>query len=208
MLVGCAQQPSVEPEHSSAPAAPGELPALPATFVNTPGCPRCLAVTLTLRPDGSYLVRERVGQSEFYDFGRWRRIDAELVLVGGRDAARRYVLRGQELDSQAGTQGGDLKRAPQPEALRGPFRMIGIYDGYTFTECRTGLTWRLAETRAAEVLKQEYMERVEKPRVLRPEVVDDEGLAALVSLDAQFEGAPESLRVLRPATLLKVGACP
>ena len=194
MLVGCAQQPSVEPEGKSLPGKPGELPALPASFVSTPGCPRCLAVTLTLRPDGSYLVREQVGEAEFYDFGRWRRVDAELVLVGGRDAPRRYVLRGQELDSQAGTQGGDLNRAPRPEALRGPFRMVGVYDGSTFKECRTGIAWGFSGTRAAETLRHEF----EKQKVKQ----------ALVSLDAQFEGAPESLRVLRPATLLKGSACP
>lgn len=194
VLVGCAQQPSVESEGKSVPEKSGELPALPATFVSTPGCPGCLAVTLTLRPDGSYLVREQVGESEFYDFGRWRRVDAELVLVGGRDAPRRYVLRGQELDSQAGTQGGDLKRAPQPEALRGPFRMVGVYDGSTFKECRTGIAWGFSDTRAAETLRHEF----EKQKVKQ----------ALVSLDAQFEGAPESLRVQRPATLLKSSACP
>ena len=176
------------------PGKPGELPVLPATFVSTPGCPGCLAVTLTLRPDGTYLVRERVGESEFYDFGRWRRVDAELVLVGGRDAPRRYALRGQDLDSQPGTQGGDLKRAPRPEALRGPFRMVGFYDGSTFRECRTGIAWSFSGTRAAETLRHEF----QKQKVRQ----------ALVSLDAQFEGAPESLRMLRSATLLKGSACP
>ena len=175
------------------PEQPGELPPLPASFVNTPGCPGCLAVTLTLRPDGSYLVRERLGESEFYDFGRWHRADGGLELVGGRDAPRRYALRGQMLDSQGGTQGGDLKRASQPEALRGPFRMVGIYDGEQFKECLTGVAWTLAPTRAAEVLQQEYRKQ-QKP--------------ALVSLDAQFEGAPEQLRVLRPATLLDTQGCP
>jgi hypothetical protein len=192
LLAGCAQQPVVEPKPAE--ERPGELPALPATFVNTPGCPRCLAVTLTLRPDGSYLVRERLGESEFYDFGRWRRAGDALELVGGRDAPRRYALRGEALDSQPGTQGGDLKRAPKPEALRGPFRMEGLYDGESFRECRTGVAWRFAETRAAEALRQQYLKRAEKP--------------ALVALDAQFEGAPELLRVLRPATLLNARACP
>ena len=178
----------------AAPEKPGELPALPATFVNSPGCPGCLGVTVTLRPDGSYLVRELVGASEFYDFGRWRRVDGILELDGGRDAPRRYALRGQALDSQPGTQGGDLTRAPQVEALRGPFRMIGTYDGDAFLECRTGIAWRFAPTRAAETLKAELGKR-QTPR-------------ALVALDAQFEGSPEVLRVLRPATLLNGSACP
>ena len=193
LLAGCAQPPPV-PQAPAAPEKPAELPALPATFVNSPGCPGCLGVTVTLRPDGSYLVREQVGASEFYDFGRWRRVDGILELDGGRDAPRRYALRGQALDSQPGTQGGDLTRAPKVEALRGPFRMTGIYDGSVFKECRTGIAWGFAPTRAAETLKAELGKRQESQ--------------ALVALDAQFEGAPETLRVLRPATLLKGGACP
>jgi hypothetical protein len=172
----------------------GELPPLPATYVNTPGCPGCLGVTLTLRPDGSYLVRERVGTAEFYDFGRWRRAEGTLELAGGRDFPRRYVLRGKDLDSQGGTQGGDLKRAPQLEMLRGPFRLVGIYDGSTFKECRTGIAWSFTDTRAAKVLKDEFVNRKSEP--------------VLVAVDAQFEGVPEMLRVLRPATILSERSCP
>jgi hypothetical protein len=168
LLAGCAQ-PAPLPEAPAAPEKPAELPALPATFINSPGCPGCLGVTVTLRPDGSYLVREQVGASEFYDFGRWRRVDGILELDGGRDAPRRY-------------------------ALRGPFRMTGIYDGSAFKECRTGIAWGFAPTRAAETLKAELSKRQQTQ--------------ALVALDAQFEGTPETLRVLRPATLLKGSACP
>ena len=192
MLAGCAQPlPPPEPVPPEKPAPPL---ALPATYVNTPGCAGCLGVTLTLRPDGGYLVRERIGESEFYDFGRWRRAGDALELVGGRDAPRHYVLRGGDLDSQSGTQGGDLKRAPRVEALRGPFRMVGLYDGERFRECRTGIAWRLSQTRAAEALREDF----EKTRPGR----------ALAALDAQFEGSPETLRVLRPAALLKAQACP
>ena len=193
LLAGCAQPAPVQ-EKPAAPEKPGELPALPATFVNSPGCPGCLGVTVTLRPDGSYLVRELVGASEFYDFGRWRRAGGILELEGGRDAPRRYALRGEGLDSQPGTQGGDLTRAPKVETLRGPFRMIGLYDGSVFKECRTGIAWGFAATRAAETLRDEFGKR-QQPQ-------------ALVAVDAQFEGAPEVLRVLRPATLLKGSACP
>ena len=193
LLAGCAQ-PAPVPEKPAAPEKPGELPALPATFVNRPGCPGCLGVTVTLRPDGSYLVRELVSASEFYDFDRWRRVDGILELEGGRDAPRRYAPRGVGLDSQPGTQGGDLTRAPKVETLRGPFRMIGHYDGTAFKECRTGIAWGFMPTRAAETLKEAFGKRRQ--------------LQALVALDAQFEGAPEMLRVVRPVTLLKGSACP
>ena len=80
------------------------------------------------------------------------------------------------------------------ELLRGPFRMLGLYDGATFKECRTGLAWTLAQTRAAETLKGELRK--------------GQGSAVLVSLDAQFEGTPEVLRVFRPAAVLDALKCP
>jgi hypothetical protein len=178
-LAACAQPPPARQEKKPPPPA-AALPPLPATYVSDAECPGCLAVTLTLRPDGSYLVRDQLGASEFYDFGRWRYVDGVLELAGGRDA-RRFPLH-------------SLRRVAQVETLRGPFRMLGLYDGATFKECRTGLGWPLAQTRAAETLKSE--------------VLKGQGSAVLVSLDAQFEGAPEVLRVLRPAAVLDARTCP
>lgn len=153
---------------------------MPATFVNDADCPGCLEVTVTLRPDGSYLVRDQLGASEFYDFGRWRYLDGVLHLAGGRDT-RSYPL-------------ANLRKRSQLERLRGPFRLVGVYDGAMFRECRTGLAWRLAETRSAENLQQEHRKGSGKP--------------VLVSLDAQFDGTPEMLRVLRPASVLDARTCP
>ena len=56
------------------------------------------------------------------------------------------------------------------------------------------LAWTLAQTRAAETLKGE--------------LVKAQGSAVLVALDAQFEGRPEMLRVLRPAAVLDARTCP
>ena len=178
LLAGCAQQAAVE--RKPVPPPPPELPGLPATLINDPDCPGCLAVTVTLRPDGSYLVRELLGASEFYDFGRWRLLDGALDLAGERES-RRLPLQ-------------NLRRTAQVETLRGPFRMLGLYDGATFAECRTGLKWPLSATRSAETLKGDFQKKQSGP--------------ALVALDAQFEGSPETLRVLRPATLLDTNVCP
>jgi hypothetical protein len=178
LLVGCAQhQPTRQEEKKPAPQA---LPPLPATYVNAPDCPGCLEVTLTLRPDGAYLLRDKLGASEFYDFGRWRYAEGVLELAGERDK-RRYQLR-------------NFRQSPEVEALRGPFRMVGLYDGTTFKECLTGIAWRLAETRAVEALKAELLK--------------GQGSAVLVALDAQLEGAPETLRVFRPAAVLDARSCP
>jgi len=177
VLVGCAQTPSPPVEVKP---APQPLPALPATLVNEADCPGCLEVTVTLRPDGSYLLRDQLGASEFYDFGRWRYAEGTLELAGERDM-RRYDL-------------AKFRKNPRVERLRGPFRMVGVYDGATFKECRTGLAWKLDDTRAAENLKAE--------------VVKAQGNPVLVLIDALFEGDPEMLRVLRPASVLDARGCP
>ena len=177
------------------------LAQLPATFANTPGCDACLALTLTLRPDGAYLVRERLGGSEFYDFGRWRDDAGTVLLEGGRDAPRRYVLVPPDtLDSLAGTPGGNLRRQAQIEALRGPFRVVGRYDGAAFRECRTGLAWPLGESRPGERLKEQFAE-----------MRADKKLAeTLVAIDGRFEpqAGREVLVVQRQATLLTGQSCP
>jgi hypothetical protein len=158
-------------------------------------------VTLTLRPDGAYLVRERLRGAEFYDFGRWTQKADGLLLEGGRDAPRRYALLPPDaLDSLEGTQGGNLKRQPQLETLRGPFRVLGSYDGAAFRECRTGLAWPVGESRAGERLKEQFDEmRAEKKLA-----------ASLVALDGRFEAQAgrEVLVVQRQATLLTGERCP
>ena len=179
LLLGCAEPPT-KPAPRPVPEKIAELPPLPATLVAESGCPGCLAATLTLRPDGSFLLRDQLGASEFYDFGRWRYAQGTLELAGDRDT-RRYPL-------------ASLRRAPRVETLRGPFRMVGLYDGRRFQECRSGVAWSFADTRAAENLRRDF----EKQRVRQ----------ALVSLDAQLEGSPETLRIFRPATLHNSGSCP
>jgi hypothetical protein len=190
------------PQEPAQPSAQGgsraALGKLPATYQNAPSCPACLALTITLRPDGAYFARERVGNSEFYDFGAWHsRGEGIVQLAGGRDAPRRYAVRaGDLLDAQEGTQGGDLKRVAEVEALRGPFRMVGLYDGAVFKECRTGLAWGLDQTRTADALREEF-DRRQIPSVL-------------VALDARLEakGRVENLRVLRTASILTQRGCP
>ena len=154
-------------------------------------------MTLTLRPDGAYLVRERLRGSEFYDFGRWTQKADGLLLEGGRDAPRRYALLPPDtLDSLEGTQGGNLKRQPQVETLRGPFRVLGSYDGAAFRECRTGLVWPVGESRPGERLKEELAEK--------------KLAASLVAIDGRFEpqAGREVLVVQRQATLLTGERCP
>ncbi len=109
------------------PAAPkSPLAALPATFASTPGCDGCLQVTLTLRPDGAYLVRERLGSSEFYDFGRWREgPDGRFSKAGAmRRGATRCCRPIRWTRSKAA--GRRPRRQEKIETLRGPFRVVGL----------------------------------------------------------------------------------
>jgi len=199
-LAGCAQ-PSRGPDSGG---GGDPLAQLPATFESTPSCPTCLQVTLTLRPDGSYALRQRLASSEFYDFGRWRASPAEglVFLEGGRFETLRYLVRPPDaLAAQEGVQGGDLKRRPQVEKLRGPFRLTGLYDGATFKDCRTGLAWPVDDSRAAGDLKREY-QKTEAGLAGKP---------ALVAIDARFdeEGAPrEELHIQRSPAILSGAACP
>jgi hypothetical protein len=201
MAAACASQPPQEEKETKAQQQGSPLAGLPATFANTPGCDGCLALTLTLRPDGSYLVRERLGGSEFYDFGRWRQATDGLLLEGGRDAPRRYALLPPEtLDSLEGTQGGNLTRQPRMENLRGPFRLTGLYDGSRFTECRTGLAWPVDESRAAGDLRQDYLKSA----------LGRAGRPALVVVDARLEEAAgrEEVRIQRSPVVLTAATCP
>jgi hypothetical protein len=197
-VAACAGPREASPPAKASGGEPRALAALPATFRNTPSCPGCLALTLTLRPDGSFVARERLGSSEFYDFGRWREARGEglLHLAGSRDGLRRYAIKTPDLlDSQEGTQGGDLKRVAEVEALRGPFRLMGTFDGRVFKECHTGLSWPLDDSRAAQALKEQFSGRRQP---------------MLVSLDGRFEqqGRAEALRVVRTAAVHNERGCP
>jgi hypothetical protein len=198
LVAGCAAAPTPPEGRESARVDEGDtLARLPATYSTPPVCPGCRSVTLTLRPDGAYLVREVFANSEFYDFGRWERgADGVLVLRGGREAPGRYVVRaGGVLDSQ-GAMHGDLQRQPQVASLRGPFRMVGLYDGRNFKECRTGVLWRVAMSRAADDL--------------RKQLADKELKTAFVSIDARFEQQSEGEVVVlqRQPSVLNERRCP
>lgn len=201
-LAGCAQPPPEVPQGPASRPAPAALPALPATYGGASGCAGCAAVTLVLRPDGAFLLRERLGPSEFSDFGRWtRRPDGTLELHGSRDAKRRYAPRADGSLEVLEGPGERLTRQDGAPPIRGPFRMVGLYDGRSFRDCTTGLAWPLDESRAGAELMQAYRES--------PAGVA--GRPALVSIDARLENegtAQEELRVQRIPAVLSGGACP
>jgi len=198
LAAACAQGPGAPPGGSPREAV--ALGGLPASFETAQNC--CVKITLNLRPDGAYAMRQVLGPSEFYDFGRWQLSSADglLFLEGGRDAPRYLVASPDRLNAQDGTQGGDLERKPQLEDLRGPFRLNGLYDGATFKECRTGIAWPVDDSRAGGSLKQDYLRSA-------PGMA---GKPALVSVDARFvqDGGREEVRIQRLPAILDAAACP
>jgi hypothetical protein len=199
LLTGCAQ-PERAPEAPAREPAIAPLPALPASFESVPPCPACAAVTLTLRKDGGFLLRERVGNTEFSDFGRWTlAADGTLTLQGERER-RRYAPRTNgALDDLDG--GGPLLPKAAITPIRGPFRMIGLYDGTTFKDCRTGISWPVDDSRAGGSLREDY--RRSAPGLA--------GRPALVSIDARFDEedpAREEVHIQRIPAILSATACP
>jgi hypothetical protein len=200
VLLGACAQPGRAPD-APAPLPVAALPPLPASFESVPACPTCGNVALVLRKDGGFLLRERVGRSDFSDFGRWTLLpDRTLSLQGGREK-RRYAPRADgSLDA---LEGGDGTLLPKGaiEPIRGPFRMTGLYDGRTFKDCRTGLAWPLDDSRAGGSLREQYLK---SPPGLA-------GQPALVAIDARFDEedpAREEVRILRLPAILSATACP
>jgi hypothetical protein len=106
VLLGACAQPGRAPD-APAPRPVAALPPLPASFESVPACPTCGNVALVLRKDGGFLLRERVGRSDFSDFGRWTVLpDRTLSLQGGREKRRAGgSLREQYLKSPPGLAG-------------------------------------------------------------------------------------------------------
>ena len=201
LLTSCAQ-PGREAAAPPPPLPIATLPSLPASFESAPICPTCGGVTLTLRPDGSFLLRQRLGTSDFSDFGRWTLLADGTLSLQGERGKRRYAPRANgTLDDLEGG-GGDLLPNAAVEPIRGPFRMTGLYDGATFKDCRTGITWPLDDSRAGGSLKRDYLESA----------AGKAGRAALVALDARLdvEGSPprEAVHVQRLPAVLSESACP
>jgi hypothetical protein len=199
LLAACAQ-PGRAPD-APPPLPVAALPPLPASFESTPACATCGSVALILRKDGGFLLRERIGRSDFSDFGRWTLLpDRTISLQGGREK-RRYAPRADgSLDA---LEGGDGTLWPKAaiEPIRGPFRMTGLYDGRTFRDCRTGIAWPLDDSRAGGSLREQYLKSA-------PGLA---GQPALVAIDARFDEedpSREEVRILRLPAILSATACP
>jgi hypothetical protein len=199
LLSACAQ-PGRAPD-APAPLPVAALPPLPASFESIAMCSTCGSVALILRKDGGFLLRERVGRSDFSDFGRWTLLADGTISLQGEREKRRYAPRADgSLDA---LEGGDGKLMPKAtiEPIRGPFRMVGLYDGRSFKDCRTGIAWPIDDSRAGGSLREDY--RKSAPGLA--------GQPALVAIDARFDEedpAREEVRIQRIPAILSATACP
>ena len=168
----------------------------PRPSSNEPGLSRLPRVHASrCGPTAATCVREQVGASEFYDFGALapasRASSSSPAGAMRRGATRRAATCAR---CAAGHAGGDLHARAEVEALRGPFRMIGhLRRQRRSRNAAPGIAWRLrADARCRDAARTSSSKRPQRQ--------------ALVALDAQFEGAPETLRVLRPGHAAQASA--
>jgi heat shock protein HslJ len=169
--------------------------ALPATFEG-----RAVAeasdggrMTLTLRPDGRFLLREVRGEERHYDRGRWYLSygGGRLVLIGGLEGARRLAVEsperlrmlegaGQEVDPEAGR---ELLRADAVDPIEDRSPMQGMFaymaDAALFTDCRLDLRFPVAQESGYLALERAYLGAEHEP-----------GEAVLVTVEGRLTQRP------------------
>jgi uncharacterized lipoprotein YbaY/heat shock protein HslJ len=191
--------PVAAPASPAAPPRGGRTPAppidAPATFTGVIGCRGCAAsrVTLTLRSDGIFLLREVRPRGEgdpaeiHRDLGRWRVTDGGRTLVLSSDAEnpRRLAIldartvrmldrRGAEMGSPGQY---DMILAPEVDPFAEPLPLRGMYSARTdaafLIECSTGRRFLVAPEADATSLQRAYA--AARPGPEQPLLVSLEG---------------------------------
>jgi len=179
---------------------PGIAP-LPATFVGDLPCADCSGqrLTLTLRPGGIFLLRQTyvgvaAGKDEqVYELGRWVVPEdrTRLILQSGAEAPRQFAIKdagrlsllgndGQEIRSRLNY---DLVRSDRVDPIDDTIRLRGMFsylaDAASFTECRTGRRFPVAQERDYLALERAYLGARRTP-----------GEPMLVTLDGRLTTRP------------------
>jgi hypothetical protein len=152
----------------------------PVTYQGVaPFCPDCgeIEITLTLRPDGVYSLRERVGNTRMLagvDRGRWEldEVDGSLLLLAGKERPHGFQvhdlfsLRAVGWDGRP-IEGRDLHRAASVDPFEDSMRIQGTYrlqEGESsFSDCRSGLQWPVAGEGASAELEAAYWQAWAEP---------------------------------------------
>jgi hypothetical protein len=149
--------------------------------------------TLTLRPDRTFLLRERgtVG------LGRWSVLEDRTLVLYGEGTPRRYAIQEGDGGEQLLVSGAErLAWVEEVDTFGEPFRMRGAYvymaDAGLFTECLTAKRLPVAQERASAALERAYLSARSAP-----------GAPVLVELRGRFvmrvnsdTGRPEEVVVI------------
>ncbi len=152
---------------------------LPATFVGDLPCADCSGqrLTVTLRPGGFFLLRQTyvgvaAGKDEHvYELGRWVISEdrTRLILQSGAEAPRQFTIKdtdrlrllgndGQEIRSRLNY---DLVRSDRVDPIDDAIRLRGMFsylaDAASFTECRTGKRFPVAQEGDYLALERAYL---------------------------------------------------
>ncbi|HSG82036.1 MAG TPA: hypothetical protein VLC48_07295, partial [Gemmatimonadota bacterium] len=147
--------------------------ALPATFEGAfrPGARDDERVTVTLRPDGRFLLREGRVEERLHDRGQWYLSDGgrQLVLVGGTVGPRKFAVEspqrlrmlnnlGEEIDPDADL---DFQRAAVVDPIEESLTMQGMFsymaDAALFTDCLLDLRFPVAQEADYLALERAYL---------------------------------------------------
>jgi copper homeostasis protein (lipoprotein) len=194
--------------HHEAPALPSEaasagqgIAPLPATFVGDLPCADCSGqrLTVTLRPGGIFLLRQTyigvaAGKDEHvYELGRWVVSEdrTRLILQSGPETPRQFAIKdtgrlrllgndGQEIRSRLNY---DLVRSDRVDPIDDAIPLRGMFsyqaDAASFTECRTGTRFPVAQERDYLALERAYLGARQTP-----------GELLLVTLDGRLTTRP------------------
>ena len=211
---GCAHHEERTVLARTASTEPGIAP-LPATFVGDLPCADCSGqrLTVTLRPGGIFLLRQTyvgvaAGKDEhIYELGRWV-ISGDrtgLILQSGVEAPRQFAIKdsdrlrllgndGQEIRSRLNY---DLVRSDRVDPIDDAIPLRGMFsyqaDAASFTECRTGRRFPVAQERDYLALERAYLGARKTP-----------GEPLLVTLDGRLTTRPVGEgKALKNATVVE-----
>ncbi len=173
---GCGFGGSEEGERPRGPGEPAGL-GLPATFAGTLPCADCegIRMTLVLRPDSTFLLRRiyegQSGRSPEMTFGRWSLVAGGrgILLRGGPEGSWRFEFHPPDTVSMLDLQGHAIvsklnynlvRTASGP--LTNPMLLRGTYSpeggAAWFTECVTGVRFRVAPEGPGAVMAADYVQ--------------------------------------------------
>lgn len=214
LAVGCLHHEAPALKSSAASAESGMAP-LPATFAGDLPCADCSgqSLTLTLRPGGIFLLRQTyvgvaAGKDEqVYELGRWVVSEnrSRLILQSGPESPRQFAIKDANRLSLLGTDAQeirsqlnyDLTRSERVDLIDDTMFLRGMFsylaDAASFTECRTGMRFPVAQEKGYLALERAYLAARRTP-----------GEPLLVTFDGRLTSRPvgESER-LNDATVVE-----